>query len=199
MCFGGRVPDGTHFPNDRFERAQRSAACAGRAARTRGIMTQEAGEPPLHPRPQLRRERWIDLCGTWQFAFDDGDCGRLERWFAQETPFDRTITVPYPPESALSAVHETGFHPIVWYRRVIQVDDELRRDRLVLHFGAVDYRASVWVNGHLACEHEGGHTPFSAEITQLLVEGSAQILVVRAQDDPRDLQQPRGKQYWEEK
>ncbi len=113
--------------------------------------------------------------------------------------FDRQIEVPFPPGSKLSGVHESGFHPVVWYRRDFSLDESLRRDRLLLHFGAVDYKATVWVNGRMACQHEGGHTPFSAEIGHLLVEDETQVLVVRAEDDPKDLQQPRGKQYWEEK
>lgn len=158
-------------------------------------------DPPadIHPRPQLRRERWTDLCGAWDFAFDDEDRGVTERWFeGRSDAFDRQIQVPFPPESQLSGLHETGFHPVVWYRREIAMDETPRPERLVLHFGAVDYKAKVWVNGCLACEHEGGHTPFSAEIGGLLVPGEAQVIVVRAEDDPRDLQQPRGKQYWEE-
>jgi hypothetical protein len=95
-------------------------------------------------------------------------------------------------------VHETGFHPVVWYRREISIDETCRRERLLLHFGAVDYKASVWVNGRLAVEHTGGQTPFSADIAPLLVPGETQVIVVRAEDDPRDLQQPRGKQYWEQ-
>lgn len=153
----------------------------------------------IHPRPQLRRRDWIDLRGVWQFAFDDGDRGIAERWFERDDALDREILVPYPPESRKSGIGETGFHPVVWYRRVLRLDPEQRRGRLVLHFGAVDYGASVWVNGRLACEHEGGHTPFSAEIGHLLVDGDEQVIVVRAADDPHDLQQPRGKQYWEEK
>jgi hypothetical protein len=153
----------------------------------------------LHPRPQLRRADWIDLCGTWGFAHDDEDRGVTERWFECSEPFDRKIVVPYPPESKLSGVHETGFHRIVWYRREFRIDDSLRSDRLQLHFGAVDYKASVWVNGRLAVEHEGGNTPFSADIAQLLVEDDVQTIVLRAEDDPQDLQQPRGKQYWERK
>jgi beta-galactosidase/beta-glucuronidase len=153
----------------------------------------------VHPRPQLRRERWIDLCGAWAFAFDDEDRGVSERWCERAEAFDREIVVPYPPESRLSGVHDPGFHPVVWYRREIHVDEDLRRGRLVLHFGAIDYKAQVWVNGRLACEHEGGQTPFSAEIDPLLIDGDRQVVVVRAEDNPRDLQQPRGKQYWEEK
>jgi beta-galactosidase/beta-glucuronidase len=158
-------------------------------------------QPPptvVHPRPQLRRDRWLELCGPWGFALDDGDRGVLDRWFEREDVFDRQIEVPYPPESRRSGVHETGYHPVVWYRREVTVDEALRGARLVLRFGAVDYKAQVWVNGRLACEHEGGHTPFAADIGALLVPGERQVIVVRAEDDPHDLQQPRGKQYWEE-
>ena len=162
-------------------------------------MTNISTQSDLHPRPQLRRERWRDLCGLWGFAFDDEDWGLAARWFEQAEPFDREIVVPFPPESKLSGIHETGFHPVVWYRREIQVDEADGQDRLILHFGAVDYKASVWLNGRLAVEHAGGNTPFSADITPLLNPGDLQVIVVRAEDEPRDLQQPRGKQYWEEK
>jgi beta-galactosidase/beta-glucuronidase len=161
-------------------------------------MTDTTSPPELHPCPQLRRERWIDLCGPWGFAFDDADRGLIERWFEQAEPFDREIRVPFPPESELSGIHETGFHRVVWYRREIKVEEADRKNRLLLHFGAVDYKATVWVNGRMAVEHEGGQTPFSAEISSLLVPGEAQVIVLRAEDEPRDLQQPRGKQYWEE-
>lgn len=150
----------------------------------------------LHPRPQLRRARWFDLCGEWDFAFDDGDRGEVERWFEGGGAFDRKILVPFPPESKLSGIHETAFHPVVWYRREFTLDEDMRSAGLRLHFGAVDYRASVWVNGRLAITHEGGQTPFSADIAPLLKEGAAQVIVVRAEDRPDNLQQPRGKQYW---
>ncbi|WP_445500435.1 glycoside hydrolase family 2 protein [Microvirga sp. G4-2] len=161
-------------------------------------MTETISPAHLHPRPQLRRERWTDLCGSWGFAFDDDNRGFAEGWFDKAEPFDREIMVPFPPESARSGVHETGFHPVVWYRREIRVDEADCRDRLLLHFGAVDYKASVWVNGRMAVEHVGGQTPFFADITPLLIPGETQVIVVRAEDEPRDLQQPRGKQYWEE-
>lgn len=134
-----------------------------------------------HPRPQLTRERWTDLCGEWQFSFDDD-------------VFDRTITVPFPPESSASGIGDTGFHPVVWYRRRFTV--EPGADRVLLHFGAVDYRATVWVNGQLVAEHEGGHTPFHADITAALRPGD-QLVVVRAEDQPTDVEQPRGKQDWQ--
>ncbi|MBZ6075337.1 glycoside hydrolase family 2 protein [Microvirga puerhi] len=158
-------------------------------------MISQAG---THPRPQFRRDRWIDLCGKWRFAFDDRNRGLVERWFEQTTSFDREIVVPFPAESKLSEVHDTSFHPVVWYYREFRVDETARKDRLLLHFGAVDYKATVWVNGRMAVEHVGGQTPFEADITSLLVPDETQTITVRAEDDPRDLQQPRGKQYWEE-
>jgi beta-galactosidase/beta-glucuronidase len=151
-----------------------------------------------HPRPQLTRERWTDLCGAWQFAFDDADVGLDHGWVDRPEVFDRTITVPFPPESRASGIHDPAPHPVVWYRRSFRVAPEDRSGRLLLHFGAVDYRAQVWVNGRLVAEHEGGHTPFSANITTALHDGDQdQVVVVRAEDQPTDLTQPRGKQYWE--
>ncbi len=150
-----------------------------------------------HPRPQLIRERWSDLCGVWQFAFDDDNVGLRENWAGQRQAFERTITVPFPPESPASGIGDRAPHPIVWYRRTFKVTPEDRRQRLLLHFGAVDYRAQVWVNGHLIAHHEGGHTPFSADIAPVLrTDVDEQVVVVRAEDQPADLAQPRGKQYW---
>jgi beta-galactosidase/beta-glucuronidase len=151
----------------------------------------------LHPRPQLTRPRWTDLGGQWQFAYDDNNRGIAEHWIDHPDKFDRTITVPFPPESQASGIGDTAFHPVVWYRRTFTVPAEDQQGRMLLHFGAVDYRAHVWVNGQLVAEHEGGHTPFTADISAALRTGVAeQVVVVRAEDQPQDLAQPRGKQYW---
>jgi hypothetical protein len=149
-----------------------------------------------YPRPQLRRGNWSDLGGAWSFTFDDDDVG-LERGWSSTGQFERSIQVPFPPESPLSGVHDSGFHPRIWYARRFGCDCP-PGDRVLLHFGAVDYRASVWLNGRLVARNEGGHVPFVADITEVLETGE-QLLVVRAEDDPSDLTQPRGKQYWEEK
>jgi beta-galactosidase/beta-glucuronidase len=149
-------------------------------------------ERAQHPRPQLQREHWRSLDGEWQFAYDDD-----ERWTAPEqVAFERTIIVPYPPESGASGIAERGFHPVCWYRRAVELEARDRGERLLLHFGAVDYAARVWVNGVLVAEHEGGHTPFSADITDALAGRDRLDVVVRAMDDPHDLAQPRGKQDW---
>ncbi len=156
--------------------------------------------PTLHPRPSLTRSWWGDLCGEWAFAYDDENVGVDTGWSLRPDVFDRTITVPFPPESPASGIGDTGFHPVVWYRR--RFTSPLKDgQRVLLHFGAVDYRASVWVNGHLVATHEGGHTPFSADVTAALRPGGPddQVLVVRAEDPPRDVSQPRGKQDWQER
>jgi len=159
---------------------------------------------PKYPRPQLRRERWINLNGDWSFAFDDADEGLAAGWQnvpaeypgGHGPPFDRRITVPFCYQSELSGIGETAFHDVVWYARTFE--HELSGDeRLLLHFGAVDYRAAAWVNGVQVAEHEGGHTPFSADVTHALQEGD-NALVVRAEDPSRDTTVPRGKQYWKE-
>jgi len=155
-------------------------------------------EDAVHPRPQLVRPQWQDLCGTWGFAYDDVDCGLDAGWHDDAAVFDREIVVPFPPESSLSGVHDTSYHPVLWYRRTFPSPDLPATDRLLLHFGAVDYRASVWVNGSFVASHEGGHTPFSADVTDRLVPDQAeQVVVVRAEDRPTDVTQPRGKQDWQ--
>jgi hypothetical protein len=139
-------------------------------------------ESELPPVPH-RARGWLDLCGAWEFGYDES--------------FGRTITVPYPPESELSGIAETGFHPVVWYRRTVALTPPDPGRCVVLHFGAVDYRATVWVNGQLVVEHSGGHTPFSADITSALGSGTQHVIVVRAEDQPSDAGQPRGKQDWQ--
>jgi beta-galactosidase/beta-glucuronidase len=152
----------------------------------------------MHPRPQLTRDRWTDLSGVWQFAFDDANIGLSQGWHERADVFDRTIRVPFPPESRASGIGDPSPHPVVWYRRAFPDVRRDREERLWLHFGAVDYRAQVWVNGRLAVEHEGGHTPFSADITSALAHGGDEhVVVVRAEDRPEDLAQPRGKQDWQ--
>ena len=152
----------------------------------------------LHPRPQLTRARWISLDGPWGFAYDDDACGLDKKWQEKEEVFTRTIQVPYPPESSASGIGDNGFHAIVWYRRTFEVSPEDAGKRLLLHCGAIDYYSQIWVNGQLLARHEGGQTPITADITTALRSEGEQVVVIRAEDAPKDLTQPRGKQDWQE-
>ena len=149
-----------------------------------------------HPTPQYRRALWFNLNVQWEFAFDDRRLGMRERWH-QSGAFPLRIVVPYPFQSTLSGIGDTSFHDVVWYRRTFRPPDSFAGKRVILHFGAVDYAAAVWVNGEFAATHEGGHTPFSADVTDLLCDGE-NVIALRVKDDSHRLDQPRGKQYWEE-
>jgi beta-galactosidase/beta-glucuronidase len=145
-----------------------------------------------YPRPQLRRQNWKSLNGTWDFAFDEKAVW-TEPKFVQWTA---SIEVPFSPETAASGLKSTGYFRSVWYRRSFERPDLAAGERLLLHFAAVDYEAEVWVNGSRVCSHEGGYTPFHADITEALHASGAQEITIRVQDDPLDLAKPRGKQDW---
>jgi len=151
---------------------------------------------PEFPQPQFQRQHWVNLNGSWEFEFDDDNHGLVDDWAGANKSFSRRITVPFCFESARSGIADTSFHPWVWYRRRIAIPEGWKGRRVLLHFGAVDYRAMVWINGQLAGRHEGGNTPFQLDITGLLKPDS-NSLAVRAEDPPTDRYIPRGKQYWE--
>jgi beta-galactosidase/beta-glucuronidase len=145
-----------------------------------------------YPRPQLVRSHWNSLNGPWKFLFDD------ERRFYQPSDIKNwplQIKVPFPPESEASGIGDRGFHQVCWYERefIIEAADK----RIILHFGAVDYYAKIWVNGCKVITHEGGHTPFYVDITFALNESGNQVVTVMVEDDPHDLTKPRGKQDWQ--
>ncbi|MDP9430098.1 MAG: glycoside hydrolase family 2 [Actinomycetota bacterium] len=144
-------------------------------------------DPTAHPRPLLRRP-WTSLDGEWQFAADPDLTGT-----GGGVAFDRTIRVPYAPETPASGVHWTGPLHRAWYRR--RLPGRAGGRRTVLHFGAVDRVCDVWVGGAHVASHEGGYTPFHVDVTDQLGDDGAE-LVVRADDDPLDLEAPRGKQDW---
>ena len=142
------------------------------------------------PNPSLARERWRTLNGQWDFLMDPEDC--LQVGGVDKLSWDRTIRVPFCYESELSGIGSDAPSRSVWYRRSFAVTEEECSATVLLHFGAVDYRARVWVNGQYVGTHEGGFTPFAFEVQQYLHKGE-NTLVVKAEDSySRDL--PRGKQ-----
>lgn len=151
-----------------------------------------------HPRPDFMRADWRTLNGPWEFEFDDGNRGLAERWFRRDQPFSKRIVVPYAFQTRLSGIGDPAFHDVVWYRRALDVPAAWQGRRVLLNFGAVDYQATVWVNGEQAASHRGGHTPFGADITDWL-KPSGNLVTVRVEDPSTDRTIPRGKQYWKEK
>jgi len=105
--------------------------------------------------------------------------------------------VPFAPETPASGIGETGFTLACWYRRAFEPPLLSAGERLLLHFGAVDYAATVWIDDRLAIEHEGGYTPFTVDLTGFLRQTGSHTITVRAGDDPADLTKPRGKQDWQ--
>ena len=146
-----------------------------------------------YPRPQLVRDLWLSLNGAWDFAMDPDGLWTLPAEVAWAT----AINIPFAPEAPASGIGDTSFFRACWYRRTIALADWEPDTRLLLHFGAVDYCASVWVNGHFAGRHSGGYTPFTFDITPLAQANAPLEIVVRAEDDPQDLAKPRGKQDWQ--
>jgi beta-galactosidase/beta-glucuronidase len=145
-----------------------------------------------HPRKTFRRDRWGSLNGEWDFLFDD------ERRI--ETPWEikdwsKKIIVPFAPESKASGLEERGYHHRCWYRKKFHLKKEDKR--YLMHFGAVDYQAKVWINEQYLGSHEGGHTPFNFDVTDFLNESGDQEIILCADDDPLDLTKPRGKQDWQ--
>ena len=142
---------------------------------------------PEYPRPQMARKTWTNLNGLWDYAILPQDAARPDS-------FEGRILVPFPVESALSGVKrplDPGQR--LWYRRTFRAPD-LKGGRLLLHFGAVDWRAEVFVNGTRVGDHEGGYDPFDFDITAALKPGGVQELAVSAWDPTDTALHPRGKQ-----
>ncbi len=165
-------------------------------------MSGEASSPPPaspprseYPRPQLVRRDWLNLNGSWEFDFDDADTGLAEGWHHGRR-LAQQITVPFPYQSALSGIGVRAIHEVVWYARDVAVPPEwgVGEDGrcVLLHFGAVDYRTTVWLNGDEVGHNRGGHVPFSFDVTPYLRPGPNR-LAVRV-EDRQDAHQPRGKQ-----
>ncbi|GAA1848988.1 glycoside hydrolase family 2 protein [Microlunatus capsulatus] len=146
---------------------------------------------PEYPRPQMVRSRWLCLNGSWEFEVDRSDSG-LERGLL-ERPLAGAITVPFAPESEASGVGDVDYLGAVWYRRTVAVPAEWGDASVLLHLGAVDHDATVWVDGTEVVRHRGGFTPVTADLTGLARGGQEVTVVVRARD-PKEGPQARGKQ-----
>ena len=143
---------------------------------------------PEYPRPQLERTDWVNLNGEWEYAIKP-------KGQAEPASFDGNILVPFAVESSLSGVQkEVGENNELWYKRTFSVPANWKSKDIVLNFGAVDWKADVFVNDILIGSHQGGFTPFSFNITPYLTGKSGQKLVVRVWDPSDKGYQPRGKQ-----
>lgn len=147
---------------------------------------------PEHPRPDFERMDWLNLNGDWEFEIDPGNSGEA-RGLAAGGKYTRSIVVPFCPESPLSGVGVRDFMAAVWYRKQVTLPAAWKRRRVLLHFGAVDYEATVWVNGIEVGRHRGGYVQFTFDVTAAL-QGGRNEIVVRAVDDVRSGLQPGGKQ-----
>lgn len=147
---------------------------------------------PEYPRPQLMRENWLNLNGEWEFQMDQEKSGQERELFKAGALSDK-ITVPFCPESKLSGIGFTDFIACVWYKKKITLPKSFQNKEVLLHFGAVDYHAFVYVNGELAGEHRGGYSSFCLNITKYLKDGENDLTVC-AYDDVRSGNQPAGKQ-----
>lgn len=148
---------------------------------------------PDHPRPDFRREPWVNLNGAWQFDFDAKDEGEAQRWFEPgKHEYGRQITVPFPWESKLSGVGDTKYQGVAWYAREVMVPRGEGWDGkdIWLVVGACDFEAKVWVNGELMGEHVGGYMPFEVKLGN---PGDAAVIVIRVKDTTHP-DQPTGKQ-----
>lgn len=149
-----------------------------------------------HPRPDFERDCWQCLNGAWDFAFDSSHAGEREGYPLGKGDFPYTIQVPFAYQTPASGIGDVSLHDTVWYRRSFDLPEGMKGKRVFLHFGAVDYEASVYLNGSLLGSHTGGYTPFCFDITPFVQE-QGNLLVVKAVDT-QDTAQPRGKQSWTE-
>lgn len=136
---------------------------------------------PEYPRPSFVRDRWMNLNGTWDFEIGNNNA------------FDMKINVPFCPESKLSGIEHTDFLYNIQYRRSVNITSEQLSGRVIINFGAVDYEATLFVNGKYAGYHKGGYASFSFDITDHLVQGENE-LILSVKDDAKDISIPKGKQ-----
>ena len=146
-----------------------------------------------YPRMQFKRDKWINLNGEWQFDFDFGSSAEEKGFYKNGVELSKKINLPFCPESQLSGIGYTDRIDAVCYKKEIDVSFDSTKENVVLHFGAVDYRCSVYVNETKVGTHKGGYVSFDFDITSALSEGKNTITVF-AYDDSRNSLIPSGKQ-----
>ena len=146
-----------------------------------------------HPKPQFQRDAWINLNGEWQFEIDRGNSGVARKLYEDAAVLGSKINVPFCPQCKLSGVEDKDFMTSVWYKREVELTEEQLSGKVFLHFGAVDYWATVYVNGKRVGKHKGGYVSFKFDVTEYVHAGKNTICL-HAEDDERDRLIPRGKQ-----
>lgn len=146
-----------------------------------------------HPKPQFQRAHWLNLNGEWQFETDRGNSGRERKLYEDSVTLSGKINVPFCPQCKLSGVEDKDFMSAVWYKRTVDLTEEQTSGQVILHFGAVDYKASVYVNGVYCGGHKGGYVSFKLDVTDKVHAGTNTICLL-AEDNERDRLIPRGKQ-----
>lgn len=160
-----------------------------------GLAAVAAVPRPEYPRPQFERDGWVNLNGDWTCELDLAKSGDDEgRELRKSKGFSQKIVVPFCPESKLSGIAHTDFIPQIWYHRTVEVPAAWAGKRVLINFGAVYYGCEIYVDGKTAGFHYGGSSSFSVDLTRFVKPGSLHDLVVKAWNDPREGEQPRGKQ-----
>ncbi|WP_242838210.1 glycoside hydrolase family 2 protein [Butyrivibrio proteoclasticus] len=153
-----------------------------------------------YPRPDFVRDSFYCLNGEWDFAYDDANLGLSDKWYENAgDAFDKKIIVPYTYLCELSGINNQDFHDIVWYKKEVSFTKKHENSRLLLHFGAIDHVADIWIDSDHVCHHEGGNTPIEIDVTDSVAGKEKHVITVRAFDDSFDFEMTRGKQFWEKK
>ncbi len=143
---------------------------------------------PEYPRPIMERAEWLNLNGLWDYSIIPVNSSK-------PSAYEGKILVPFAVESSLSGVQRTvGKDSVLWYKRSFTIPPKWKNKNVLLNFGAVDWRAEVWINDIKIGMHEGGYVPFSFNITPFLISSGTQQIIVKVWDPTNDGPQPRGKQ-----
>ncbi len=144
-----------------------------------------------YPRPTQVRDQWMNLNGLWDYAVTPADAQIPDT-------YEGEILVPFPIESALSGIQRiVQPEEKLWYHRIFTIPNDWDAEKLLLHFGAVDWHAKVYVNGQMVGEHKGGYDPFTLDISQAISDNEEQVLIVEVTDPTDEGKQPTGKQTLE--